>query len=284
MKIIVLFAALIVCSAQTSAFCAELSSREVCRIVADHKENAVLLTEKKDQIVTNIQLGDFDFSNKAGVGDFISSTQKFKMIVRPANFVLNEFCSLSVCIEKKEIRSTCPNSNEYLVTFQINPRKFNSGRFDSEIEFQLFNKKEQLPAEESFHLNFESKVTGQLHMPNAEIVQHGDISGKIIQLLKGNAQEVDLELINSGNKPLKIGNWDRMDQSDGTLSLDAPSCQNITLVPGATCKLSLRNPSKKPIASNYLYWFNHYYEDGLNISLYLTPRHDGTIDYNIKNN
>jgi hypothetical protein len=284
MKLIVLLTALITWSFEPSAFAVELSSNEVCRTVAAHKENAVLLTEHKDQIVKHIQLGDFDFSDKASTNDFIPSTQRFKLIVRPANIVLEDFCSMSVCIEKNATRSTCPNSNEYLVTFQINPTKFGSGKFDSEIDLHLFNKKEQLPVDESFHLDFERKVKGVLHMPYAEIVQRGENSNNIIQLIKGNDQHVDLELINSGNKPLKIGKWDQLDQSDGTLSLDSSACQNITLPPGSICRLSLRNPSRKPVTSKYLYWFNHYYENGLNISLYLTPRHDGTIDYNIKNN
>jgi len=268
---------------QSSAISAELSDKEICRNVAAYKENAVLLTENKDQIVKDIQLGDFDFTNKAEAGDFVPSKQKFRLIVRPANIILEEFCSLSVCIERKEIRPTCKNSNEYLVNFQINPRKFNSGKFESEVDFRLFDKKEQLPVEESFHLNFINKITGLLHMPNAEISQHDDYSNNIIQLFKGSDQKVDLELINNGNAPLKLGMWDRMDLSEGILSLDASACQNIALAPGEACKLSLRNPSKKPVTSKYLYWFNHYYSDDLNISLYLTPRQNGSIDYNIKN-
>lgn len=283
MKILALLTALTACTIQTVAFSAELTDKEVCNTVSAHKENAVLLAEKKNQIVKDIQLGDFDFSNKAQWGDYIPSAQKYRLIVRPSNIALEEFCSLSICVERKEIRPACPNSNEYLITFQVNPRKFGSGQFDSEIDLRLINKKEQLPVEESFHFNFERKITGLLRMPNAEIVQNSDYSNKIIQLLKGSDQKIDLELLNSGNAPLKIGNWDRMDQSEGTLSLDASTCQNVVLAPGATCKLSLSNPSRKAVSSKYLYWFNHYYEDGLNISLYLTPRRDGSIDYNIKN-
>jgi hypothetical protein len=275
--------ALFSCSVHHPAYSVELSKQEICSFVASSKAVAVLLNESRDKILTDFQVGEFDFSDKSKWNDLIPSAKKFRLIVRPANIHLKDECSLSSCVAKVEVKPICPNSREYFVTLQLNPRKFGPGPFESEFDLRLFDKKTELPVEASMKLNFAQKMVGFFYMPTASIIQRPETSNKISQLLKGTEAKVDLELINNGNRTLNLGKWDKMDLSEGTIALDSTECQNITLAPGALCKLSLSNPSKRPVTETYHYWFNHYYKEDANISLYLTPRWNGSIDYNVKN-
>lgn len=269
--------------AHIPASSAETSKNELCKFIADHNGSAVLLAANGERIVEGIELGEFDFSDKSKWGDFIPSTKKFRMIVKPKSIILEESCSLSQCIDLKEVTPTCPNSREYMVGFQINPRKFGPGKFNSEIEFSLFNKKDQYPVDERFKYHFETRITGNFRMSSAEIIQRQATSESVIKLMKGENKRVKLELANRGNSQLNLGKWASDEDGSGPLTLDASECQNISLPSGGTCNLFLQNTSKIPVTEKYVSWHNLYYKEVPNISLYLTPRHDGSIDYNIKN-
>ncbi len=279
---LVIAASFVLLHTQLSA--AETSKNELCRLVVGSKGSAFLLTETGERVVNEIELGEFDFSDKSQWGDLIPSAKKFRMLVNPKTIILNESCSLSACVDRKEVNPTCPNSREYVVTFQLNPRKFTAGKFNSDIEFSLFNSKDQYPIDERFKINFGQKITGTFRMAFAEIIQRQDTSDRIVKLLKGGNNQVKLELTNRGNSPLNLGKWVSDDAGSGRLNLDSSECQNISLPSGGTCNLFLQNPSKEPIPEKYVSWHNAYYKEVTNISFYLTPRHDGTIDYNIKNN
>ena len=266
------------------SYSANLSKQEICKAVAKHKENAVLLTERPTSFANSFSLGEFDFSDKSEAPDFIESTQKFRIIVRPKSFVLDEDCSMSVCTDRVEVPPQCPNSREYLVNLRVNPRKFAAGRFDSMIYLRIFDEKHGSAVGDSFNLSFKNTISGVIQMPHAEIIQNKDVSNALSDLLKGKQRSVFLELINNGNRPLILGKWDKDERIGGSLTLNASECEDKKLDPGTLCKLELANPSGKPATGNYLFWENHFYKEPLNITLYLSRQLTEDVEYNIKNN
>jgi hypothetical protein len=260
---------------------ANISLQKICNSVAGQNGNAVLLQDGK--VAKGIKLGEFDFSNKRKSGDFIPSTGKFILIVGPRDFVLEESCSLSKCVDKKEIRPRCRNSHEYKVTFRFNPRKFRPGNFESDIDFDLTNKKEQLPVDERFKFHFNKKAIGMFRMSFAEIVEDVDTSNKIVQLFEVGKDPVRLELINRGNSHLNIGTWSTPDDEIPPLTLNSSACQSTSIPPGGRCNLVLENSSKTSIPLTHMTWHNHFNNEVQNISLILSPRSDGTVNYSIRN-
>jgi hypothetical protein len=266
-----------------NSFSAEPSDREICRIVSAQKPSAALLTEHGERVTDNVQLGEIDFSGESRSSEFVSSANKFRLITKPYDIILEDSCSMSDCLVRTEVPSRCPDSREYLITFQLNPGKYGPGKFSSEIDFRLLSKKHGTPLADSIQFSFNRRISGIIHMPNAEILQQADVSESIAKLLAGGEEKVSLKLTNRGDRALILGKWDYLDNSEKSIALDASSCQDITLSPGAVCNLVIHNSMRKPVESKYLYWPNRYYNGDTNISLYLTPRRNGSIDYNIKN-
>jgi len=284
MKTLALLTALTACTLQSVSFSAELTGKEVCKTVAKFKENAVLLTDKPSAFVNKFSLGEFDFSDKSEAPDFIPSAQQFRIILHPKNFVLDEDCSMSVCIDRVEVTPQCPNSREYLVNLRVNPRKFASGQFDSTVYLRILDEIHGSSVSHSFNFSFKNQMSGFIHMPHAEIKQDRDVSGAIYDLLNGKKGSAFVELLNNGDRPLSLGKWDKNERIGGSLILNASECEDKILNAGSFCRLVLTNPSGKPVMGNYLFWENHFYKEPLNIILYLSRQLDGEVEYNVKNN
>ncbi|MGW8391023.1 hypothetical protein [Pseudoduganella sp. HUAS MS19] len=270
-------------SASGSTVSAGLSKQEICRTVEKHKETATFLTEQGDKFVTDLQLGAFDFSDRNG-GDFITSKIKYRLIIRPRSIQLKEECSLATCTEPVSVPPTCPGSREYLVTFAVNPRKFVAGDFDMTIDLRLFDSKYEAWVHDSSPLSPERKIYGKFHMPWAELLKPKSNSGEVADLVHGKRRTVELELVNNGNLPLRLRDWDREYVEDETITLDAAGCKNIALDPGSTCKVTLRNESGKEAKIKYISWKSSSSDENAIVSLYLAPKPNGMVDYNVKNN
>lgn len=267
----------------SSAFAAGLSKQEICRAVAKHKETAVFLSEQGDRFVTDLQLGEFDFSDRNG-GDFIPSKTRYRLIIRPRSITLRDECSLATCTEPVSVPPTCPGSREYLVTFSVNPRKFVAGDFDTAVNLRLFDSKYEDWVPDSSPLSPERTIYGKFHMPWAELLKPEVHASEVADLVHGKRRSAELELVNNGNLPLRLRNWDRQYVEDETITLDAAGCKDIALDPGATCKITLRNDSGKVSTAKITVWKSSSSDEDAIVSLYLVPRPDGTVDYHVKNN
>jgi hypothetical protein len=268
----------------THSLGAELSKKEICQGVHKRKNNVVLLNGESRTFANEFYLGEFYFVDKDKTPEFIPSSEKYTMIMASKRFVLEEDCSLSVCIDRAEVKPLCPNSREYQLSFRVNPAKFPPGKFSSDVFLRLYDENDGFDASSALNLSFLSKISGSFNMPRAEIVQQPETSTAISGLLNGNIGRTTLELTNSGNRPLKLGKWDGVDRVDGALALDSSECENRVLNAGDSCKMDVRNSSGKRATTNYVFWENHHYKEATNITLYFTRRLGGELDYNIKNN
>jgi hypothetical protein len=276
--------ALILGFASSGAVSAGPPKQEICRAVAKHKESATFLTEQGDKIVTSLQLGEFDFSDRRSEGDFIPSKIKYRLILRPRSILLEDDCSLATCTERVEVRATCPGSREYLVKVSVNPRKFIAGDFDTDIYFRLFDSKYGYMVEDSSPLAPQRTIYGKFHMPWAELLKSADVADEVAGLVHGRRSRVELTLINKGNRPLKLRNWDYEVGDDKTIALDPAGCKETALVPGATCKVALTNVSGKAATGKYMSLKSASVDEDAIVSIYLVPQQNGKVDYNVKNN
>lgn len=269
--------------AHCSAWAAKLSKKELCSFVASQKTHAVLLTQDGEKVLQDVQLGDFDMSDKRDWRDFIPSRNKFKLIIKPKRIVLENFCSMADRVEAEAVRPTCADTREYIVTFSLNPRKFGPGEFDHEFNFWLLDTKEQDRVDEEIKYAFDKNGKGVFRMGFGTITQRKGTSERIMKLLNGDSGPVTIDLLNIGNSPLELGNWQAMDGGTGSLTLDSSSCSQIKLPPGEICKLVLDNPTRTPVKLQYLTWHNALEKDVWAVSFVLNATSTKTIEYYIKN-
>ncbi|XLZ71972.1 hypothetical protein ABT364_08380 [Massilia sp. SR12] len=269
--------------AHNGAFAAKLPKHELCSFVASQKNHAVLLTEDGDRMLKEIELGEIDMSNKRDWRDFVPSRKKFRLIIKPKRIVLEDFCSLADCIEAEAVRPTCTDTREYIITFSLNPRKFGAGELDHEADFRLLDVKEQLPVDKDMTYAFDRNAKGVFRMGFGTMIERKGTSERILNLLRGGSGPVTFDLLNTGNSPLELGNWQAMDGGTGSLTLDSSGCSRITVPPGGICKLILDNPTRTPMALKYISWHNALENDIQTVSFALKSNSTGPIGYYIKN-
>lgn len=269
--------------AHSSAFSAKLSKSELCSFVASQKQHAVLLTEDGGKMLQEIQLGEFDLSDKRSWRDFIPSQNKFRLILKPKRIVFENMCSMADCVDAEAVRPTCPDTREYIVTFSVNPWKMGPGEFDHEFSFWLLDKKEQYRVDDDVKYAFDRNAKGVHRMGFGTIIQRKGTAERIKKLLEGGSGSVTFDLLNTGNSPLELGHWAPMDDSVGPLRLDSSGCSQIKLPPGGICKLVLDNPTRIPMTLKYAIWQNILDKDLLALNFYLSPGYSNAVDYDIKN-
>lgn len=270
--------------ANSSAWAAKLSKKELCAFVASQKMHAVLLTQDGDKVLQDIQYGEFDMSDKRDWQDFVPSRNKFRLIIKPKRVVLDNSSSMAHYIEAEVVRPTCADTREYIITFNLNPRKFGPGEFEYEPNFWLLDTKEQYRVDEEIKYAFDKNGKGVFRMGFGTITQRKGTPERIMKLLNGDIGPVTIDLLNIGNSPLELGSWEAMEGGTGSLRLNASGCSQIKLPPGGICKLVLDNPTRMPVTPKYLMWHNALEKDVWSVSLLLDATSTKTIEYYIKNN
>lgn len=265
-----------------SAFAAKLSKQELCSFVASQNSHAVLLTQDGNTMLKEIDLGEFDMSNKRDWRDFVPSRNRFRLIIKPKRFVLENSGSMADVIEAQAVRPTCPDTREYIITISLNPRKLGPGEFDYDLNFWLLDE-EQNRVSEYIYYGFDRNAKGVFRMGFGTMIQRKGTAERIMKLASGGSGPVTLDLLNTGNSPLELGAWEAMEGGTESLTLDSSSCSHITVPPGGICKLILDNPTRTPMPLKYLAWHNTLDKDLQTVSFALMPYSTGPIAYYIVN-
>ncbi|WP_338846231.1 hypothetical protein V8J88_21035 [Massilia sp. W12] len=124
----------------------------------EKKGQAILLDQTRKRILPEFTLGKIDATGLDQ--DYVYSTNKFYLLVKPSHYEFYPDCNLGICMEATRINNPCPEVAEYEVKVGINPAKFKTGAFLQEITMNFENSKSDSPARPNIQYSFKPRIEG----------------------------------------------------------------------------------------------------------------------------
>lgn len=265
------------------AFASDNFNQALCKEIVKKHYDAVLLSEDGSRLEPAIKVGIFDLHTTRKNGEFFVASTRYRLILTRKSYVLEDGCSLDICTNAKKTPPHCPNSNEYLLEFGLNPQKFSPGHFESAISLRITDTKSGFPLEDTSDFSFAPIMSGDLLMPWLEIVESDTLAGTLGKVLSGNVGRYSVEVINRGNLPIALGKWSQNSVSNSRITMEGSSCENTTLQAQSSCKVLIINANLVNETETFHSWKN-YSESGISkVELYLRKDASDSITYGIRN-
>lgn len=228
------------------------------------KKNTILLDETGKQVdQLEFDTGNFPFSQIKK--DFIFSKKKYHLILSPKTRTIENDCSMSICVVAEQTASKCSNTNEYNLSFGVNPTKAGPGVFKNEFELKI-----STPNGPDFNrqgFSFEEAITGSFAIPWLTTVRSPELAMTTLSLFQPVATVVEVSLKNIGTIDYKFGSWVGESTQNKDYELIPESCNNISLPPNATCSIKIRKLTAKSPNTNTIEWWNTFKGEDINIRL-----------------
>lgn len=145
---------------------------------------------------------------------------------------------MSLCISFKKTKSQCPNTSEYAVEFSALPSKFGPGPFSMEDRLVAEDPKSDDP--EDLDLLAGRTLTGAIFMPWLTVESAKNQSPPASGGTKKTDEYSSYQLRNSGNRPLMLNNWEKVEDSNPEINIARSNCVGTALPPGSRCILTFR--------------------------------------------
>ncbi|MET3135574.1 hypothetical protein AAKU55_005886 [Oxalobacteraceae bacterium GrIS 1.11] len=242
---------------------------------------ALLVDENNDHIQKNINFGIIDIE-KEKKKDFIFSNTKYRLVLFPKKLEIKDDCSMSFCIEKTKTQSKCNSTSEYILSMGVNPHKYQPGKFESEISFQIEDPTSDYPKDIEVNFAFQQKIIGEFSMSWIEIERTNKLNKTSNEIFEKNEITTTINLKNTGDRSTMLGAWESTSKSLKTFTIQPDGCANKLLKPKDTCAMTIKKNVPFTNDEKYYSWVNITGEDAA-LEIYFEKHDDGKVSYGIQN-
>ena len=149
-----------------------------------------------------IQLGTIDVAHATFRNEGFLVGTKYRVVAPSRKFVAGTATSNSSQTFLEKIKSTCPGTSEFSLSFNLTSIFFGPGNFDYPPLIDLDDPTAYYPSPPE--LRFDFRLVGSILSPKPELIETNASSKDIAEFLTGAARSVTLTLKNTGNAPLII--------------------------------------------------------------------------------
>ncbi|XLZ71971.1 hypothetical protein ABT364_08375 [Massilia sp. SR12] len=96
-----------------------------------------MLNERGDQFLAEIDAGVLDSATFTHDSEYKALGSRYRLVLSPKSLVLEDGCSLDVCIKFTKATPLCRNTSEYVLNISLNVHKFSPGHFESPLTMRL---------------------------------------------------------------------------------------------------------------------------------------------------
>jgi hypothetical protein len=204
--------------------------------------------------------------------DFVFSQSKYHIILSPASRTIENDCSMSICIQVKRVKPSCPRTNEYVVNFGLNPKKIGGQSFN--IDFELKALDNGLPDTDRSGFQFKEIVDGIIPMPWLSVPNSPSLSSSLLSLYKPGVRTTEVPITNFGSINYVFGEWESSSENTPGFELLPGTCRNAVLGPHASCTVVIRKIVEPPAGVIITEWWNKFKDADLKIRFQIEKQKD----------
>jgi hypothetical protein len=279
---ILFLSALLGSIAQADAVTQEKNDETLCQRLPKLKTpHAVLTDENWIEVKAKIDLGVIDTFTAKRTSDFRFSARKYRLILSPERIVVSDVCTMSMCVETKKVRPKCPVTSEYLLSFSLVASTFGAGEFSTEVKLDLEDPDSEYPL--GIDALSGREIVGSISMPWLEVRESKVDTTTIKKFTEKQVTEITFHLLNSGDRPVQLGSWEKVDGSHPDIDLKESTCSTKPIAPKETCivKLVMRANSAPP--GKHAWWMNSSKDERNTFTLYADFDKDSSLSVTIRN-
>jgi hypothetical protein len=254
----------------------------VCQQIPKSKTPRAILTDENwAQLQGNIDLGAIDTVASKNTEEYLSSIRSYRLILSPKRLVISHVCSLSMCIESKKVMPKCPGTSEYRLSFSLVPWKFGAGEFTTTETVELDDPKSEYPL--GIDVLSGREIVGSISMPWLEVREIKIDTTTIKKITGKQVTEITFHLLNSGDRPVQLGSWEKVYGSYPDIDLKESTCSTKPIAPNETCIVKLVMRANFAPPGKHAWWMNSSKDARNRFTLYADFDKDSSLSVTIRN-
>jgi hypothetical protein len=259
-----------------------VNDETLCQRLPKLKTPHVILTDENwIEVKSKIDLGVIDTVASKNTEEYLLSIRSYRLILSPKRLVISHVCSLSMCIESKKVMPKCPGTSEYLLSFSLVPWKFRAGEFTTTETVELDDPKSEYPL--GIDALSGREIVGFISMPWLEVRESKVGKTTIKKFTEKQVTEIKFHLSNSGNRPVQLGSWEKVDGSYPDIDLKESTCSTKPIAPKETCIVKLVMRANSAPRGKHAWWMNSSKDARNTFALHADFDKDSSLSVTIRN-